>query len=451
MLSPYAHALTEKLGGMTTVRRWTGREAALLRAALRMSIRDFAAKLGVDSRTVTKWQARGAAVVLRPHMQAILDTALDQAAESAKVRFADMLQADGTHSAATSFGVYFNRRPPGRVRQVNRQAFLRTSGALMMLPFGELLAATTSPSWLPTRIGKVHVEQVDAAAGALCTLDNRYGGGLVRDAAFAQLRWSAQLLRGGPGPLRADLFRAVARLAQVAGFAAADIDAHEDSRRAFNFGLACAEQCGARHVRASLLGDMALQALWSGRPDHGLIHVDMALADSDRLTTTGRARLHSVRARVLAKLQRTEEALAAVGAGDEEFTGANPADEPPWMPPYDEIWHQALTGHALAEVAIVGRKTQAACRLTYTISQHRQGYGRLRAVSRTKYAALLMATGDPREAATIAHQALDELGELRSRRAVEDLRRLKRFAGRHPQITEATELRGRIEELLHAG
>jgi len=37
---------------MTTVYRWTGREAKLLRQALRFSVHDFAARLGVGIRTV---------------------------------------------------------------------------------------------------------------------------------------------------------------------------------------------------------------------------------------------------------------------------------------------------------------------------------------------------------------------------------------------------------------
>ena len=43
---------------MTTVRRWTGLEAKLLREALRLSVRDFAAHLGVGTRTINKWKSR---------------------------------------------------------------------------------------------------------------------------------------------------------------------------------------------------------------------------------------------------------------------------------------------------------------------------------------------------------------------------------------------------------
>jgi transcriptional regulator with XRE-family HTH domain len=430
---------------MTTVRQWTGRETAVLRAALRLSLRDFAAKLGVDIRTITKWQARGTGVVLRPHMQQVLDIALEQAGEATKSRFADMLREEGA-----LFGSSAPSDRSGSVRDVDRQQLLRASGAVLALPWIDLFASTKS-AWVPVKIDSIHIEQVRTAAAALSSLDNTYGGELAREAAFAQLRWSAQLLRAAcPEKLRPELFAAVARLAQAAGFMAVDADAHEDARRAFRFGLACAEHAENWHVQTALLSDMALQAAWSGRAHDGLIYADKALARADQLTTTGRAMLHTVRARVLAKLHRTQEALSAVGAGDDAFAQADPTDEPAWMGPHDHVWHQALTGHALFDLAIAGRKTQAEQRLKYTVDHPKQNYGRLRAVSRTKHATLLMATGDPHEAATVGNKAVDEAGSIRSRRVVNDLRTLQRFAGRHPKIAEAVELRRRIGEVVHA-
>ncbi len=73
---------------MTTVRRWTGHEARALRNALRLSVRAFAEQLGVAVRTVSKWEAGGAATVPRPDTQAILDTALGRADAAARERFA---------------------------------------------------------------------------------------------------------------------------------------------------------------------------------------------------------------------------------------------------------------------------------------------------------------------------------------------------------------------------
>lgn len=55
---------------VVTVQRWSGREARLLRDALRMSLRDFAAYLGVSDRTVSNWEAGGAATSLAPSLRA---------------------------------------------------------------------------------------------------------------------------------------------------------------------------------------------------------------------------------------------------------------------------------------------------------------------------------------------------------------------------------------------
>ncbi len=73
---------------MTTVDRWTGREATLLRQALRLSLRDFAAHLGVAVRTVNKWEARQTDITPLPHMQEVLDTALARGSEEVQERFA---------------------------------------------------------------------------------------------------------------------------------------------------------------------------------------------------------------------------------------------------------------------------------------------------------------------------------------------------------------------------
>lgn len=80
---------------MASVARWSGREAKALRRALRLSIRDFAASLGIGIRTVTKWEALDADTTPRPHMQAILDTTLAQANADAKLRFELLRMEDG--------------------------------------------------------------------------------------------------------------------------------------------------------------------------------------------------------------------------------------------------------------------------------------------------------------------------------------------------------------------
>lgn len=72
---------------MTTVRIWSGREVRALRDAKRMSLREFAAHLGVSDRMVSKWEAKGDAIHPRPVNQAALDTSLATSTADERARF----------------------------------------------------------------------------------------------------------------------------------------------------------------------------------------------------------------------------------------------------------------------------------------------------------------------------------------------------------------------------
>lgn len=77
---------------MVSVRRWTGHEAGLLRQALRMSVRAYAAHLGVGIRTVSKWEKLGTDTCPWPDTQAILDTALARSDTTVQARFDQLLE-----------------------------------------------------------------------------------------------------------------------------------------------------------------------------------------------------------------------------------------------------------------------------------------------------------------------------------------------------------------------
>ncbi|GGL21128.1 helix-turn-helix domain-containing protein [Mangrovihabitans endophyticus] len=76
---------------MTTVAKWTGREAKALREARRMSIRAFAAHLGVATASVANWEKRGSRIRLRTETQEILDRVLAAAPAEAHDRFTALL------------------------------------------------------------------------------------------------------------------------------------------------------------------------------------------------------------------------------------------------------------------------------------------------------------------------------------------------------------------------
>lgn len=84
---------------MAIVATWTGAETKALRQAMRLSVRNFAAHLGVDARAVTKWESRGATITLLLETQAIMDTALSQVSDEVQARFTDILNASTSKQA----------------------------------------------------------------------------------------------------------------------------------------------------------------------------------------------------------------------------------------------------------------------------------------------------------------------------------------------------------------
>ncbi|MCX2732500.1 SUMF1/EgtB/PvdO family nonheme iron enzyme [Saccharopolyspora sp. NFXS83] len=75
---------------MATVHQWSGVEVRALRDAKRMSIREFAAHLGISERMISKWEAGGENIRPRPVNQAALDTCLNRSDADTQARFAHL-------------------------------------------------------------------------------------------------------------------------------------------------------------------------------------------------------------------------------------------------------------------------------------------------------------------------------------------------------------------------
>lgn len=349
------------------------------------------------------------------------------------------------------------RRNRTTVTDVDRQQFIRASlGVTVAAMAGEStlaeLISATQPTPVPSVVGLSHVADIRSAAAAFADWDNRFGSGFVREAVNAQLRYCAELLNARCSErVRTELFSAVGYLGHITAFTSFDAYAHDDARRLFRFALSCTEEAGDWSLRARVLSSMARQATCCGDLDAALTFAELALVRADRLTATELARLHTSRGRTLSKLGRVQEAATAVGVADEQFSHAGPADTPAWMAHYDDAVHAGEAGYALWELAVRGRfATKARHRLATAVDGHGEERTRLRAMTQTKLASLIMVTGDPREAAVLGGQALDAAGTLRSRRAADDLRELRRFAEPHARLTEVAELRHRIGTVISA-
>lgn len=339
--------------------------------------------------------------------------------------------------------------PDGSPSPVERRHFLAVSGIAALAPasFADLIPPLGQTP-LPRAVRPEDIEQVRAASTALAQWDNLYGGGgMVRETAIGQLKWATGLLDVTcPGDLEADLFTAVGRLAVVMGASAFDAYEHTDARTLLQFGTACAEHADNWNLRATALNWRARQDIWTGKPDEGLTHAENGLVRADRLTPRERAMLHNARARALAKMGHVQATLTAVGRSDDAFAHAKHGEDVAWMAYYDNAQHHGDTGHALYDIALQSGHSpdKAAARLRTAINEHTNAYVRSRALSGTKLASLTMATGDPQEATEIAHRALDEVGRLRSKRAIDDVRDLSRISAKRSRKPEVAELRQRI-------
>jgi hypothetical protein len=245
-----------------------------------------------------------------------------------------------------------------------------------------------------------------------------------------------------------ELLTAVGSFAETAGFMAVDDFAHEDAQRIFRFALSCAEEAGDWHLRAQVLCSMAYQESLCGDPDAGLAYTESALVRANRLTATERAMLHNSRARDLAKLGEVQDALSAVGAADEAFSHARPAEDAPWMASYTEARHLGFGGNVLWELGMQGQfVAETRNRLTTAIATRK---GRARTRNQIRLASMIMTTGDPIEATALGTQALDGAATLRSRRATHDLHDLRCLCEPHAHLTEVAELRHRIGTVVAA-
>jgi hypothetical protein len=357
-------------------------------------------------------------------------------------------------STDSALGFVNTYRAVVKLEDVNRKQFFHTAtlgvGTLALEgPMAALLEGS-EPTPIPHRIGATEINQIRTATRMFCSWSRTYGSGLVRDAVMASLRYSAGLLDATcPDRLRPELFSAVGDLAETAGIMALDAGAQEEGRRVYRFALGCAEQANDWPLRADVLDSMARQEIRTGQPDEGLTLAEQALVRADdRLTPTVQAMLHSTRARALAKMRRGQETLTAVGAAEEHFAHATPANDPPFLAYYNTAYLAGDTGQALFDLAMLGHHPeQATDRLTAAVAGNAADHVRSRAIWLTKRASLTMATGDPLQAANLGHEALDIAGTIRSRRAAEELRELSRYAAAHQHLEEVVHLRHRIATL----
>lgn len=130
---------------MATVERWSGLEVRALREASRMSTEEFATRLGVSDRMVSKWEARKDTIRLRQVNQAALDTLLAGSAPDVHERFASLARSLGTVLPTQE------TPSPGPQPQQHQVRHPRDGKKMALVEAGTFLCGEKNePVWLPS-------------------------------------------------------------------------------------------------------------------------------------------------------------------------------------------------------------------------------------------------------------------------------------------------------------
>jgi tetratricopeptide (TPR) repeat protein len=294
---------------VTTVVRWSGREARALREARRMSVRAFAAHLGVAVASVTNWEQRGELIRLRDETQQILDRDLSRAPDDVRARFEAAIAAMDAPRAAPlprdgAERLEFVLSRPGSVDLVT-VAYLRDEVAVLDAEYDRAPSATL-----------------------LATAGQRHGQ-------IAFLRAHAAKAR-----VRRDLHAATAESATLMGQLVWDASMRRDHDAAlayFDQAAQSAEECGDALAAARAQLRRCYVALYGQKnPTAGLEMASHAATTSRTAShgLAGLALLHVAEAHAMRQqrqscesaLSAAEEHFGSIGHNDEAATLFTPTD-----------------------------------------------------------------------------------------------------------------------------
>jgi tetratricopeptide (TPR) repeat protein/transcriptional regulator with XRE-family HTH domain len=412
---------------MTALLRWSGREARLLREAMRMSVREFAAHLGYNDAAVSSWERRGENTRLRAQTQRDLDAALRLAGDETRDWFHRALHvvqvppaaepaadaepgtspdrpADRTQSLTVHVG------PDDLVVRLDRQAMRHPQVGVVV----DALVARALAGEPDVRAGRAVVAsatEIDQIVDhlreqwhALVRTDNLLGPRHALAAVHTHLAVLADLLPATRGALRTDLLVLAARYGESAAWL------HEDAGD-----LAQARTWISRAADwAREAADPTMLAWTAYRRSH------LAMAAGDAGATVGLARAArrggSRLAGPLRTAARVQEALGRALDGEE--SAALRLLDRAYEAATDDQRGDARGGHGSFCTPAYVQSARATCltllgRVEVAVACYESAipripvvYPRDRAAALAGKAAAHLAAGEPELAAATAHAAL---------------------------------------------
>lgn len=325
---------------------------------------------------------------------------------------------------------------------IDRRFFLAVSGSALEQAVCAYLAGDDLISMLPRRepVGDSLIEQIEDSVPMLQALDDAHGGAAHLGYVGAQVRAVALVLREGgyTGEARRRLLRALADLAQLAGWKSFDAVEHGLAQRYYFTALRAAHAAGYQTMAAHTLADLAVQAV-ARSEEEDAVSLGEAAARHATATPAGvhacvLSRLaHAYAAKgLIAEFERTADAALAV-LGDR-----NADDDPAWLYyltpthldcqagySYVLAGRRARAGDKRRSRALLRRGEELLSRGAFQVSLHDPS--QRRALYEGSWLALgYVANGKLDRSAAVAEVAVRRLDTVRSPRSAALLRRLER-------------------------
>ncbi|MEV5282128.1 transcriptional regulator [Streptomyces sp. NPDC052811] len=278
------------------------------------------------------------------------------------------------------------------------------------------------------RVGTADVEAVRAMTDALVQLDHRFGAGHVRPVVVHYLNSVVSGLLAGSyrESVGRQLFAAVARLTELAGYMAVDTGQPGLAQRYYIQALRLAQAADDRgyggYVLAASMSHLAAQL---GNPRE-IAQLARAAQEGarGRVTPRAEAMFYAAEARGHALLgdARTCQAVAARAIAALDAAPDGSGDDPAWIAHFDHAYLADELAHCHRDL---GQPEAAARRAEESLAGHPESRARRRAIGLVLLATARVQQREVEEACATGTRAVELLSTLRSNRGADYLEDLQ--------------------------
>lgn len=300
------------------------------------------------------------------------------------------------------------------------------------------------------RIGRADIGAIREVAHSYREMDNRFGGGKLRNAIVSYLDdHVSRLLTTGSYQEETgrQLAAACGEVSQLAGWVAYDSDEHGLAQRYLTQALAYARHADDPALAAEILAAQAHQALYLARPDEA---IDLARAAQAAAVRRGSATLLTeclvMEAHGHAARDDAYACGTALAKAERTFDRATREDDPTWLAYFDEAYLAARMAQCFRDLGEAGHAARYARRSLDMDGRYVRG----RAFNLSLLAAAHAAQDEPERACAVGLQALDLTVRLTSARSVRYVRDVVRRLRPRADVPAVRDFTAEVRERLPA-